>query len=238
MNSDNNLINYILFAVIIAFLVHILFKNANSGENYEPVQVPLEMEERLQSAPIKRKRTDWRFVDYDEPSQMCALDKESRCPLPKNEEDTNIYLTKFLLGEREECPKPAKPIKQFHKDFFNFRDLTQVNTSIRMDAVDKIQQLYLQGNTSEARRYPNMKIKDIFDEVTKAPSLYHRQCVRLPKFENINYDGYYMSYGQHPMDLTRDNWRYSREKVINGAEISNGMYGNDPDANMNMPIFN
>ena len=58
-------------------------------------------------------------------------------------------------------------IKQFNKDFFNFRDkYTYENSSMRPDAVDKVINLQLSGSLSKARGTSGRKITDIYDEVT------------------------------------------------------------------------
>ena len=61
-----------------------------------------------------------------------------------------------------------------------------------------------------------MKIKDVYDEAVNGPNLYERRCVRLPQFDNVNFDGYHMSYGQHPMHLTRDKWFFNEPRYQGG----------------------
>jgi hypothetical protein len=235
-SKQNNIINYILLAFIVAFTIHLLFNKLNKFKRDEKeVEVYKNVYKNVHKKTDEKYPT-FKFIDYNKPS---IEDKDSvyeQCPLPKNQQETNEYLTKYLLGNRQECPLPTKSKDQFRKDFFAFRDLTENSSSFRYDPVDKIQQLYLQGNLSKARRYPNIKIKDIFDSTTSTgPNLYMRHCVRLPKFDNINYDGYKMSYGAHPMHNTRDNWKYSNEKIINGGEISDGLIGHDLEDSKNMP---
>lgn len=221
----SNLIVYIFIAVIVIFVVHTLFNSIYNKEEYDDIE----------SIPIELSNNDYNMIDYEEPIKTHKIDKNNECPLIINNDETDAYLTTQLAGDMEQCDRPVKSRKQFNKDFFNFRDLTQNNSNWGPDPVDNIQQLYLSGNTDEARSHPGMKIKDIFDEATKGHSLYDRHCVRLPKFDNINFDGYYMSYGQHPMHQTRDNWTYPKEKIINGGEINNGLYGDDPSFSNNMP---
>ena len=183
------------------------------------------------------------------------------CPVIQNELDNKVYLDKFLLNEYEKCPdtiaatiqpKNRESADEFHKNFFNFRDKTLNSSSFRVDPVDKITQLYLQGNISGARRYPGMKISDLFDSITAGPKLYERQCVRLPhtqsdgsqtsrlrqrKFDNVNYDGYYMNYGSPGLSLTRDEWTYDKEKIMNGGEIVDNLYPNDLEYNNKLPVL-
>jgi hypothetical protein len=229
-------INYILIAVAVVILVHLFFKNniidynpeqkaTTNVENYDTLGgcQPYKRELSLCNRP-KRKYVDPR-------KDLCNME------LSKNNDiDKNTYLTKLMVGQRDEYVAPVKSIKQFNKEFFDFRNMTETNTSIKEDAVDRIHQLYLQGNLSEARNRPGMKIKDIYDESVNGPNLYEKRCVRLPQFDNINYDGYQMSYGQHPMHLTRDKWTYPKEKIMNGGAIKPYLYGYDLEANSYMPI--
>lgn len=236
MAMNKNVVNCILIALIIVVSVHYIFKCPNIDNFYPTI--------KSQSAAYKPSAKSEAVQNNDDISEN---------PLPYNEDASMKYLTNTLLGQTEDvssskkaigcpefplagCPKPAKSQKQFHKDFFAFRDMTQNNSSIRYDPVDKIQELYLDGNLSDARRYPNMKIKDIFDNATAGPSLYTRQCVRLPQFDNVNSAGYQMSYGQHPMNLSGVHWEYPNEKVINGAAIKPGLYGADPYASTSLPV--
>lgn len=130
-----------------------------------------------------------------------------------------------------------KSTKEFSDDFFGFRDRTQINSSMRFDAVDKIQDLYLSGNLEHARGFPeNVKIKDLFDCATSGPSIYKRSCVRLPEFDNMNPVGNYVTTGTPGTSLTRDVWQYPNEKIMNGGEIDNGVYGNDAYASTNFPV--
>ncbi len=135
----------------------------------------------------------------------------------------------------QHAPKSAK---EFSDDFFGFRDRsTFMNSSIRFDAVDKIQDLYLSGNLSHARGFPeNTKIKDLFDCATSGPTIYKRSCVRLPTFDNMNPVDDHVSYGTPGLYATADQWQYPNEKIINGGEIDNGVYGTDAYASTNYPV--
>ena len=216
MNSNNNLLNYILIAVVIIFIIHILFKKTN-GESFNP-----NIEEDVKCEKKETKN----FYDHYHGAHLHSTDVKNDCPIPTNRHEVNDYIFNHNIAEQEKCPLPVKSIKKFHDDFFRFRDITQQNTTSNIDPVDRITQLYLEDNTEFARRYPNLKISDIFDKITAGPTnLYKRHCARLPSFDNINYDGYKMSHGAHPMHLTRDNWTYENEKVMNGGEIKPGLRG-------------
>lgn len=250
MVSYNNAINFSLIALVVIITIHILFNNRRDTEPYNIVKTYAPYN------PQKQQRS---------PKKQKSVRRAHSCPVDQSVRDHDVYLQKFLLGATS-CPSATKnwtaddeytntsctnctnddvnsitvdapkSTKEFHDDFFGFRDRTYQNSSMREDPVDKIQTLYLSGNISEARRYPNMKIKDLFDEATKGPNLYERQCVRVPQFDNVNPEGHYVSYGTPGMSLSRDKWQYDNEKIINGGEIENGIYGNDLYAGTNFPV--
>jgi len=80
------------------------------------------------------------------------------------------------------CKKPVKSIKQFHKDFFNFRDShTNDNTSIRYDPVDKMADIRLDGGMDrmdgeKSKLFSgSVKIKDIYDNLVAGPPEYNKK---------------------------------------------------------------
>lgn len=148
----------------------------------------------------------------------------------ENDLKTDYYIEKTLSGnDYERCPEETKSIKQFNKDFFKFRDFTMDNSSIRLDAVDKVINLQLSGSLSQARNTSGKKIKDIYDEVTRCgPNLYEKTCVRVPQFDNTMHDGYVPNNitGMHNV---RDQWQYQNENSLNGGEVAKNLYGYDPN---------
>jgi hypothetical protein len=230
MVLNQNVTNCILVSLIIVIAVHYLFNN-------------------------RTKKTPKRVITVNSSTEPFSKDVNNTLPvstpsvypdvssinhLPYNEEASLEYITKLLTGPEVSQGagpiKPAKSRKQFNDDFFGFRDTTNNNTSIRYDAVDKIQQLYLEGNTSDVRGHKSMKIKDLYDDLTKGPNLYLRQCVRLPEYDNLGDDGYTTSPGLHPTSASMGGWNYPNEKSINGGAIVPGLHGSDPYANFNMPV--
>jgi hypothetical protein len=123
------------------------------------------------------------------------------------------------------CDDKPPSTLDFHTDFYNFRDKTYHNSSMHEDAVDKVTDLYLSGNLSQARTYPNKKIKDLFDDTVGGINLYARQCVRIPQFDTINPDGWYQNYGTPGTQITRDEWEYNKNNV-SGTIIPNDLTDN------------
>ena len=252
-NGYSKIIGYALVVFIIAMIVHIMFKNSEpfhqpdqhetnqyetnqhktkntiTSNNYIPTYVG--KNNNIISSKINREPDGCGLGVGDIPGKPY-------CPVNKVEDDHMEYLQDFILGQQEPCPKPAISRKQFHKNFFNFRDKTAQSSSFKQDPVDRITQMYLDGNLTEARRYPGMKIKDLFDAATAGPNKHTRSCVRLPKYDSVNYDGLYSSYGSPATSIARDNyvWKYKNDKIINGGQIRQGLYPYDPEYNKNLNI--
>lgn len=228
MDNYQNIIIFIIAAFLIAVSVHYLFRKQERFGT-----LPLESR---RIPPKRSHKIDYsdRVMNFHDDSDTDVDQVTPECVLSQNEQDTVDYMQKHLLGTREICDLKPQSAKKFHKDFFGFRDKTQMNSSMRYDPVDFITDLYLDGNTEVARRYPNMQIKDLFDEATKGPNLYTRECVRLPKFDNINPEGWTYQHGNPGMHNVRDEWAYSNEKVMNGGKIMGNITGHDNMTRLDM----
>jgi hypothetical protein len=234
MDNYQNIITFIILGFFIAVGIHYLY---NSQEQFDGGIIPLGDEGAIitERSDGKIKRVRKPRLDYSNRimnfhNNKMPIDRITPdCPLEQNNQDTMDYLQKHLLGTSETCLLKPQTAKQFNKDFFSFRDKTENNSSMRFDSVDFMNQLYLEGNTDTARRYPNMKIQDLYDEATKnGPNFYTRSCVRLPKFDDINPENLTYEYGNPALHMVRDDWKYSNEKVMNGGEIMKGIVGRDP----------
>lgn len=230
----DSIIVYILAAVCVVVIVHSFY--SKKDENLMVVRFSAVGDKDdadksisdMQEVTIRTKFPDFRQVDYDEPHIYDPPVKTDTCAIPLPDDDFNFeQVTKYMTGEHETC-HTVKSRKKFNDDFFRFRDLTENNSSERFDPVDKIQQLKLDGNLGQIERRPNMKIMDLYDEITSEPNLYKKSCYRLPTFDSVNFDGYYMSAGTHPIQITADLWKYPNEKVMNGGDIRPGLRGREP----------
>jgi len=105
-----------------------------------------------------------------------------------------------------------------------------------LDSVDKIANMYLNGDLGEARRNSGMKIRDIYDKLTCGPQLYERKCARIPQFDNTMHDGYDASF-VNGMHMTRDNWLYDNENILNGGQIEKNLYASDPESSFLFPAL-
>ena len=230
-----NLLNYILIGMILIVTFSILHKKFK--KNKKPAVLPEES--------IRTESFDDKQVTYAEKvNEKLTQDYESidgaGCRLKEIDEDVESYISKNLLnGGDESCPQKIKTAAEFNNSFFNFRDKIYNNSSMTVDPVDKVLDLYMSGNLDQSRRLANMKIKDIFDYATYGTNLYEKHCVRMPKFDDINYDGYKFKPGVSTtnMSLVRDDWKYEKEHVLNGGEVRDGIYPYDQNGSNLFPKF-
>jgi hypothetical protein len=102
------------------------------------------------------------------------LDNNELCNL---NDKVNEIIRKSLLSNANIC-KPKKKlsrndIDKNRENVFGFRDYV-FQTSNEEDAIDRINELYLDGNSDVTKKYKGMKIKDIFDDITKGNNIYNK----------------------------------------------------------------
>ncbi len=158
--------------------------------------------------------------------------KKNIIKMPKKKcvvkQKTNFMTRNEIVdGHMEICPIEAQSIKQFNKDFFDFRGKTHNNSSIVFDAVDKVTELILNGGIWTPPVGEEVaKISDIYDKLTQRPD-FQSECTRIPNFDSVMYDGY------QPKILTGlyssgNEWVYNKEAEINGGQLEKRLYSNDP----------
>ena len=77
------------------------------------------------------------------------------------------------------CKRPVKSIKDFHKDFFAFRDAhTNDNTSIRYDPVDAMADIKLSGGLDRM----DGEVSPMFGAGTKISDIYDRAVAGHPSY--------------------------------------------------------
>jgi len=167
------------------------------------------------------------IYDRNKPIKMSRSEEIPSKEFDYDEYHAIDYLTDNITPQTETCILPPKSTKKFHSDFFSFRDKTNLNSSVRKDTVDNINNMILNGNLEQARS--NMKIKDIYDEAVKLPSRYNNSCVRQIKFDNINPHGWQDNYGTPGMSLVQNEWKYDNENILNGGKITENITGYDPN---------
>jgi hypothetical protein len=168
-------------------------------------------------------------------------DSMARCGILKTEERVDDYIRAKLLDESAFCVPEKKycdrvELDKYRDDFFGFRNHTSQNSN-GVDAVDRVNDLYLSGNTDLSRNHKGVKIQDLFNSITQG-------SVDKPKENPIReIDLNTTSIEVNPMGITggmkkksgatndyysNDNWVYDSEKLENGGEFYNGIFASDP----------
>jgi len=94
--------------------------------------------------------------------------KPSGCIFSKNEYEVGDYLQNKLLKNVAICPFQYTDAElQCYRDkFYDFRNNIMQSSNTPYDTVDKINELYLSGNTDDAHGYKNKRIADLFTNLT------------------------------------------------------------------------
>jgi len=238
-----DVINYIVLAMIVGLAIHLLCKMMNSkGGRYEHMSGTGVVSEHDAPAHAEEKKEEVKH-DGSEPAMDMKRGESGMtpsgmgCTVCETDQMVDGYIRRSLLQKANVCA--AKPdekreeLEKYRDDFFGFRN--QCNqTSNSDDLVDRVNELYLSGNSDISRNHKGVAIKDLFDSLTKGTDLYDRQCIRLPNVDDVTQEGQYKRRGFRGETYTRDNWVYDQEKVSNGGEFYNHIYGQDPVASAEM----
>lgn len=224
MKSNQNVLNCILISFIIVVCVHFLFSKPI------PESIPKRVIEVNQSLENFKE-----INKENKKNKSKLLNNMYINKLPCNDEDSLEYMKGVLTSKHNHTsiPKAVQTRKEFNNDFFSFREATCENSSIKYDAVDKVQQLYLDGNMNlERGQQKPVKIKDLFDNITSSSGNNIRNSVKLPEFNNLESN----SYTTSRTSPSQGGWKYPNEKISNGGQIIPGLSASDPFRMYNMPV--
>lgn len=224
----NNILLFILISVpIVLFLEFIRQKSVeNFDANSETIDTAMNSSDIIEENINSQESIGYPHK-YTKKNKLHTINTINACPLKENDIATDYYIKKVLGDDTMRCSKPRQTTKEFNKDFFKFRDYTYNNSSMTIDPVDKVLNLYMDGDLGQARAHSPKKIRDIFDDLTSGVNLYSKPCVRMPYFDNTMHDGYNYSF-MNGMYGTRDEWIYENEKEMNGGLVDKNLYGYDP----------
>lgn len=125
------------------------------------------------------------------------------------------------------CGKKPQTAKEFANKFFKFRDFTEHNSSMHYDPVDKITDLRLSGALEEGS---DLKIKDVYDQLTSGPDLYKNKCTRLPYFDHVMNDGYNFDFVTGLYGTGRT-WNYYGDNEMNTGILDPGLSATQDGSN-------
>jgi hypothetical protein len=111
-------------------------------------------------------------------------------------------------------------------NFVGFKDMVNLSSGQQSDLVDKITKVYLGDNMENARGFSGKRISEIYDQLTKSPD--NLPCVVQPQANILFPENSYKVDGFRGEMYTKDMWKYSNEKVMNGGQVDKDLYPNDP----------
>lgn len=237
------IINYIVLALIIILIIHLVFqaikRRKNSSESFSQERPAPVIEEPEDEQDIAK---EMQRVIEEKPQMKCkhaadyylGIEPNNGCTICKTDSLVDDYIRESLLHNAQICkpPKQYTPedYDKYRDDFYSFRNKIE-RPSHNDDLVDRITEMYLSGNTDIARNHKGVMIKDLYDNLTKQDAnLYTTQCKRMPEVGGITHEGEHKAAGFRGDYFTKDNWTYDKENTINGGEFFGGVYPNDSDA--------
>ncbi len=180
MSTDNDILNLIIVATVVILIIHFGFRR-RVIDTYSSVR---EMPQSRQIRSIIRS--------------------DKGIPRPSCIDNDNMSLESVgsvdAVYENSSCD--FQTTKEFNNNFFSFRDSTFKNSSMTVDPVDKINQLYLSGDLSTINSCKPVKIKDIYDKTTQELPYFQRDCVRTQYYDKTNPEGYLFSFGSPTKGIT------------------------------------
>lgn len=231
MFSELNIVSYIIIAILVALIFHIISKMYKK-ERYTdlekvapPVKSQVKETELLLGGDIKTG--DW------------GKTKPKDCVKCSTELVTDDFIRRGQLYNANICKEPKQysrdDLKDYRDDFYSFRNYIQ-QSSHNDDPVDIINDLYLSGDYDISKNNKGMSIKDVYDSITKSTELYESPCVRMPIVDNVTKTGQYLQKGNVGEYYVRDNWMYDHEKVNNGGNFYKNIYPDDPNMARQMVV--
>ena len=143
------------------------------------------------------------------------------------------YINDLTLDSQRYCgleKKPNKSVSRQRQDFLSFRGQNWEN-SHQNDLAFRVCTMYTDGNTEICDKAKNKTIKQVYDDVTREPTIYDKQCLRVPKYDHLLRNGYHTNEAATGAYITDDRWVYSNDKVMNGGQFDTNLFAHDPTAN-------
>ncbi len=123
-----------------------------------------------------------------------------------------------------------KKILDYQDNYLDFRSKINQESNTSIDLVDKINELYLSGNSDISRSHNGMAIKDLFKTLTSdnKPNETNYSCIKVPtEIDVIAKEARYKVPEANGMAYTQDLWQYEDEKVQNGGAFMENVLPND-----------
>ena len=186
--------------------------------------------------------------DFDYTLKNCINEKkQTKIKKCKNSNSCDTSYYNEVLDSVDDTYEPVNPcnmynkthpqsIKNFHTDFFNFRDYTYNDSNlVGANPVDKAVDAYLSINFNESDEFKGKSIMEIYDKITTNPTLNDKCDNRKIKFDDFNSSGYLVNPGAPGLSLVRTEWKYNNENVNNGG-LFGTLTGYDTEFNSNIEL--
>lgn len=166
--------------------------------------------------------------------------KKNVCMLDDIDITNDRYIREFVLGGKYTCFEKTdlKPeqVQDYQDNFFKFNENINYNSNAGVNTVDKLNEL---NNTING--YYGMKMSDVYNELTgtcvaKKSSCVNENCLIPPKLDAQFKGGYYVDETPAGKYMTKYNFRYEDDDVINGGKFYDNIEASDDDFESNMAI--
>lgn len=160
------------------------------------------------------------------------------CSFQAKPEDKTQFINNYSLWEKGKCDKgKVEYTRSEMRDNLNktidFRN--KVNFSSHQDdAVDKINTMIVNGQGTIGDENQGMRIRDLYDTLTSGIDLYGDKCVRNQGNYNLGKTTGNTLPKHNGKYYTEEKWRYGDERVINGGNFYNNIYGNNYDNKLSL----
>lgn len=167
--GNDNVINFILLGLIFALIIHLFFNVFNIGykENYDPEPDIHQKEKKVSFVKKDCSRDPLSKKIFSEGNKEFLNEDDSNLSIDNNVDD---YIRKILINDsinkKKSCKKYTRQeIDEYRNNFLSFNN--NINQSSHNDdMVDRINDLYLSGNSDPTKDYHNLPIKDLFNYLT------------------------------------------------------------------------
>jgi hypothetical protein len=250
-------INYILIGLIVAIILHLLFKTINKcgKENMMPHITNTAECKRgydpyiLQYADVngddglfeKMRRHDEldSSMFVNEPESLSGSSEENRSEEMQNDLDATIkeYAKYGRLEQGDEAilKYSNEEINDYRQNFLDFRSKTE-NTSGGIDMVDKMNIMQAEsGGADISKNYKGRRISDVYDDLTKNLKGEATSVIN-PEFDPLTMTNNYKSHGHNGDSLRKYHFRYYQDKVENGGKFYGDIEGYDPSSDSQLSL--
>jgi hypothetical protein len=217
------LLNLLLLALIVTLVINLVCKIVRKCLQFEGFDnIGGGSAKSVDSEPALTN--DDPIVSYNNTDIPRMLhDPSQGCTVCENDLAVDDYIRRNLIST--ECKETADvkgPVEQFNgdavekyrSDHFNFRNFTNQMANGGNDAVDRVNELYLQENTDNANVHKGTTIKDLYHSLTKSDNLHGQPCSK--------FQGPTMSD-----NLVEGTAHISNENVDNGGVFFGSVVAND-----------